>query len=489
MKEPLQSDPQATDDLFETAPCGYILLEPDGTITRVNGAFLRMTGYVREKVLGTNFRQILTKAGSLFFETQIIPSLILSGFRREIAFDLVRDDGTRTPVLSNLSLQHDEKGRPRQIRMILLEAAERRLYERGLLRSRQEAEQRAEVVLHSSDAIITMQPNGSIRDWNKGAEVMFGYAAREVVGLTLFELIFPVETRDTFDAALESSARGQGFATQSVGCHKDGHRIELSINIAPHVEAPGTLVALSAIVRDISMQKIAERALLQSEKLASVGRLASSIAHEINNPLESVTNLLYILETGLTDHPELKSLVEKAQEELARVSQITTHTLRFHRQSSSATVVDLSQLLSSVLVLYRGRLQNAHISAQIGRCVAMPLRCHEGELRQIILNIVGNAVDAMKTGGRLILNCREATRWRTGTRGVRITIADTGKGMEAGTLARMFEPFFTTKGINGTGLGLWVTQDLVSKNSGSIRVRSSVSDGHRGSVFVLFFPH
>jgi PAS domain S-box-containing protein len=488
VKEPLKSDPQATDDLFENAPCGYILLEPDGTIIRVNGAFLRMTGHVREKVLGTNFRQILTKAGALFFETQIMPSLILSGYRREIAFDLVRDDGARTPVLCNLSLQHDKNGQPRQIRMILLEAAERRLYERGLLRSRQEAEQRAEVVLHSSDAIITMRPNGSIKDWNKGAEVMFGYSAREVVGLPLFDLIFPAESRDTFGAALESLARGQVFATQSLGCHKDGHRVELSINITPHVEAPGTLVALSAIVRDISMQKIAERALLQSEKLASVGRLASSIAHEINNPLESVTNLLYILDTKLTD-PGLKELVEKAQEELARVSQITTHTLRFHRQSTSATEVDLSQLLASVLMLYRGRLQNAQISAKIGRCVVMPLRCHEGELRQVILNIVGNAVDAMKTGGRLILNCREATEWRTARRGVRITIADTGRGMEPGTLARIFEPFFTTKGINGTGLGLWVTQDLVSKNSGSIRVRSSVSDGHRGSVFVLFFPH
>jgi signal transduction histidine kinase len=155
----------------------------------------------------------------------------------------------------------------------------------------------------------------------------------------------------------------------------------------------------------------------------------------------------------------------------------------------SATEVDLSQLLASVLALYRGRLQNSRISGKIDRCDAKPLNCHEGELRQILLNIVGNAVDAMKTGGRLVLACREATEWRSGRKGVRITAADTGKGMDAGTLARIFEPFFTTKGISGTGLGMWVTQDLVSKNFGTIRVRSSVSDDHRGSVFVLFFPH
>jgi PAS domain S-box-containing protein len=318
---------------------------------------------------------------------------------------------------------------------------------------------------------------------------MFGYSVREVLGQSLFDLVFPEESRGGLTGAFESLARGQSFSAQTIARHKHGHKIEVSVIFTPHVEAPGTLVALSAIVRDISMQKIAERALLQSEKLASVGRLASSIAHEINNPLESVTNLLYILNTQIKDDPELKNLVRRAQEELSRVSQIATHTLRFHRQSSNPTEIDLSQVFAAVLVLYRGRLQNSGISAQIRRCDAYPLRCHEGEIRQILLNIVGNAVDAMKTGGRLKLDCREATEWASGRQGVRITIADTGKGMEPATLGRIFEPFFTTKGINGTGLGLWVTQDLVTKNLGSIRVRSSVNERHRGSLFVLFFPH
>jgi PAS domain S-box-containing protein len=475
-------------DLYEAAPCGYVVLDMDGKITLANQTFLSMTGLPQERLPGINFRELLTRAGSLFYDSQIIPSLLLNGFRREIALDLVRSDGQRTPVLVNLSLRHEADGVPSEIRMILFEASERRLYERGLLRSRQEAEQRAEVVIHSFDAIVSMKPDGSITSWNKGAEVMFGYSGPEVLGRMLFDLIFPGEGRDALGTARETLARGQFFAAQTVGCHKDGRRIDLSVILTPHVEAPGTLVAFSAIMRDISMQKIAERALLQTEKLASVGRLASSIAHEINNPLESVTNLLYILDTQV-EEPRLKSLVQRAQEELARVSQIATHTLRFHRQSGSPTEVDLSQLLGSVLVLYRGRLQNAQISTKIRRCDAQPLQCHEGELRQILLNIVGNAVDAMKKGGRLILDCHEATEWRSGRQGVRITVADTGKGMEPATLARIFEPFFTTKGISGTGLGLWVTQDLISKNFGSIRVRSSVAEDIHGSVFVLFFPH
>jgi signal transduction histidine kinase len=147
--------------------------------------------------------------------------------------------------------------------------------------------------------------------------------------------------------------------------------------------------------------------------------------------------------------PELKALVAQAEEELARVSQITTHTLRFHRQSSHSTDLDIEKLFHSVVALYRARLRNSSITAVIDRCDAKDLRCHEGELRQIVLNIIANAVDAMKHGGVLSLRCRESTNWATGQTGVRLIIADNGTGMDAGILARMFEPFFSTKGIGG----------------------------------------
>jgi len=473
------------EDIYENAPCGYILLRADGTIVQANHLFLKMAGLSRDAAIGINFRKLLTSAGAIYYDTQILPPLLLSGIRNEIAFDLVRADGQRLPVLVNVSLRRDPAGQPCEIRMILMQASERRQYERELLRSRKEAEQMAEVVFHSSDAIIALRPDGHIKNWNSGAAEMFGFAANEAIGKPFFKLI---SLEEEPAGALESLHQGQNIHTEAAGHHRSGRRLDLSVSLTPHLEAPGTLVAFSAIVRDITLQKLAERALLQSEKLASVGRLASSIAHEINNPLEAITNLLFILDLKAPTS-EFKGLIRTAQEELARVSQITTHTLRFHRQSTKPTEVDVKQLLESVLVLYRPRLQNSSIVGRVDRADASLLLCHDGELRQIILNLVGNAVDAMKTGGRLLLRCREATDVKNGGKGVRITIADTGTGMDQQTIKRIFEPFFTTKGIGGTGLGLWVTLDLVLKSFGSIRVRSSNLPNRHGSVFALYFPH
>jgi PAS domain S-box-containing protein len=301
---------------------------------------------------------------------------------------------------------------------------------------------------------------------------MFGFGASEAVGRLLPDLISTDDTRAAFRKSLEVLSSGQEYSGETVARCKDESRVEVSFKLTPHMEAPGTLVAYSAVLRDIADQKIAERALLQSEKLASVGRLASSIAHEINNPLASVTNLLYIL--GLqVPTPELRALVAQAEEELARVSQITTHTLRFYRQSSNSTDLDMEKLFHSVVALYRARLRNSSITAVIDRCDAKHLRCHEGELRQIVLNIIANAVDAMKHGGVLSMRCRESTNWASGQAGVRLIIADNGTGMDADISEHIFEPFFSTKGIGGTGLGLWVTEDLVKKNGGAMRFRSS----------------
>ena len=429
------------------------------------------------------FRSLLTPAGAIFYDSQIMPSVMLSGSRYEVAVDL-RTGGARIPVLANFSIEHGA-GQDR-IWVVLLDARERRLFEKDLLRSRREAEQLAEVILHSSDAIITMQVDGKVRNWNKGASEMFGFSSHEALGKPLSSLI-PFETvAEAFGDAMATLQNGQEYSWETASRHKDGSVVEVSIKLTPHMEAPGTLVAFSAVLRDITKQKIAERALLQSEKLASVGRLASSIAHEINNPLAAVTNLLYLINQQ-AETPELKQLAQTAEEELARVSQITSHTLRFHRQSSKASDVDIYSLFESVIILFRARLRNSSIVEHVAECKET-LFCHEGELRQAILNVVGNSIDAMKLGGSLSIRCRKSRDWAAGSTGVRITIADTGTGMDEATLAKICEPFFTTKGIGGTGLGLWVTQDLIRKNGGDMRIRSSVSERGHGTVTSLFFP-
>lgn len=474
------------EDLFEHAPCGYVVLDLDGQIVQANEAFLEISKLDRNTVAGASFRNLLGAAGAIFFDTQLLPALLLNGCRKEIALDLRTTEG-RVPVLVNFTVQYVDDMAV-SIRAVLLDAGERRQFERDLLRSRKEAEQLVEVILHSSDAVITSHVDGTIRSWSNGAIEMFGYASCEAVGRPLVEIILPADARDALELPVQRLAQGIEYSGEIVASRADGTLFDASIMLTPHMEAPGTFLAWSAVLRDITAQKLAEKALLQNEKLASVGRLASSIAHEINNPLESVTNLLYILEFQVPT-PELRALVTSAQEELARVSQITTHTLQFHRQSSSPTDLKVDALFASVIGLYRARLRNSNIEPRISGGTARPLHCHEGELRQIVLNIVANAADAMKSGGVLNLRCSDSTNWRTGQKGVRILIADTGTGMNKATLAKIFEPFFSTKGIGGTGLGLWVTADLIQKHNGCLAVRSSDRPGRCGTVFNLFFPH
>ncbi len=262
----------------------------------------------------------------------------------------------------------------------------------------------------------------------------------------------------------------------------------MSVSLSPHIEPPGDLVAFSAIIRDITSRKLSEKALIQNEKLASLGRLASSIAHEINNPLESVTNLLYIMDLQTAD-PEMKQHIKTAQDELARVSQISTHTLRFHKQNSNPSELQVGELFNSILAMYRAKVVELGVEVQVKQSDSKPLLCYEGEVRQVVTNLISNALDAISSGGRLLLRHRDATLWSTGAAGIRITVADNGAGISPETLGHIFEPFFTTKGMAGTGLGLWITHDLVQKHQGTIRVRSRQGAGRKGTVFVVCLPH
>ena len=218
--------------------------------------------------------------------------------------------------------------------------------------------------------------------------------------------------------------------------------------------------------------------------MAAIGRLSSSIAHEINNPLEAVFNLIYLARNA-ADFKEADSYLQLAEEELSRVCEITAHGLRFHRQSSMLGLADVVEILKTVLVLFRGRLRVARVNVQADWEDTPPLLCFAGEVRQIFVNLISNAIESMSHGGQLLLRVRPATDWRTHAQGVRITIADRGDGMSTETQARMYEAFYTTKGTGGSGLGLWVTANIIRKHEGSIRVRSKET----GTVFSLFLPY
>ena len=256
----------------------------------------------------------------------------------------------------------------------------------------------------------------------------------------------------------------------------------------PRREADGSVSGIIVLGVDVTERKHAEQVILQSEKLNAVGRLASSIAHEINNPLEAVTNLLYLAQESAVS-PVAQQYLTTAEVELRRVSAIANQTLRFHRQSTNQRPVAIEELINDTLPIYHGRLLNSRVTLERRDRSSRPVTCFDGEIRQVLNNLIANAIDAMNaTGGRLSIRSREGVDWRTGRRGVVLTVADTGAGMSAYTLSRLFEPFFTTKGIRGTGLGLWISKEIVDRHRGVLKVRSSQSKSAHGTVFSLFLP-
>ena len=236
-------------------------------------------------------------------------------------------------------------------------------------------------------------------------------------------------------------------------------------------------------IRDQMQQyACAQEALRRSEKLAVTGRLAASIAHEINNPLEAVTNLLYLIRVN-PDGGQTEKYLADAEQELARVAEIAKQTLRFYREPNHPVETEIGAVLHSVLVLYNSRLNSADITVQVESDESSDtVLASPGELRQVIANIIGNAIDAMRHGGRLRIRISRSRR------SLRLTIADSGSGIPPALLPAIFEPFVTTKGETGTGLGLWVTGEIIRRNHWAVRVRSRCGPDHSGTVFSITLP-
>ena len=245
------------------------------------------------------------------------------------------------------------------------------------------------------------------------------------------------------------------------------------------------------IVLDATERKLSEEALRKTEKLAATGRLAASIAHEINNPLEAITNLLFLLHNFCElENPALK-YVEMAEVEARRISEIAQQTLRFYRQSTLPARANMGELLDSVLTLYHGRLHALGINVERRYDPAMGLFCFAGELRQVFANLVSNAVDASSEGARLLVRARRSRNWTNPQQeGIRFMVADSGAGMEPEVRERVFEAFFTTKEVTGTGLGLWVSHGIIIKHHGLVHLRSRTAQEGKtsGTVFQLFIP-
>jgi PAS domain S-box-containing protein len=322
---------------------------------------------------------------------------------------------------------------------------------------------------------------------NDRQAAFFGLKPEQIVGRTLTEMA-PIEgLKELFDQVLQGKPVINYPLEGTVITDPDNYRY-WTVSYFPVFAPDGSIQAITAASLEITQQKKAEQALVQSEKLAAVGRLASSIAHEINNPLEAVTNLLYLARHS-KDVDKIHEHLDVAEIELQRVAAITSQTLRFHKQATNPQEVTPEQLIQSVLLIYQGRIANSGVEISQRNRALKPVRCFQGEIRQVISNLVNNALDAMSAkNGRIVLRTRLGTNWKSGEAGVVITVADTGTGMSRQTLAKLFNPFFTTKGITGNGLGLWVSREIVDRHRGLLRVRSSQAPAHHGTVFNLFLP-
>jgi PAS domain S-box-containing protein len=345
----------------------------------------------------------------------------------------------------------------------------------------------AAIVESSDDAILSSDLNGSITSWNKGAERIFGYTAEDMIGRPTSALA-PQSALEDPSHVLEKIRRGERVDHyETIRRHKDGSDVVVSLSVSPLCDIEGNVIGASKVARDITGTKRAEQALRNADKLALAGRMAASIAHEINNPLEAITNLLFLLE-----HEDIseqgRRYLTMAQHELTRVSHIASQTLGFFRGAPGSATYPLADIVDSAVSLNIGRLTTCNVKYEKRFAPVTPLLCNQGELRQVLVNLVANALDAMSGGGRLLIRIRDASDPATGAAGARITVADTGSGMSAQTHRVLFEPFYTTKGSTGTGLGLWVSSQIIVRHKGHISVRSSQSPNHHGTVFSIFLP-
>jgi len=345
----------------------------------------------------------------------------------------------------------------------------------------------AAIVESSEDAIIGESLDGIITSWNAGAERMFGYTRTEAIGRSV-SILHSEGDEDELGAILElirQGRRASHFETKR--CRKDGTRIDVSVSVSPVRDENQKIIGAAKIIREITDRKRSEELVRKTEKLAVAGRLAASVAHEINNPLAALTNLLYLLK-GEALSERASEVLSLADRELARIAHITTQALGFYQENGPPSPSHLSQIIDQALLIHQHRIDAASIQIE-KRCEeSLSIMCHAGEIKQVFVNLIGNALDAMHGNGFLRIRTRLVNTSIAGGQIIRIIVADNGAGIDKETFERLFDPFNTTKGPTRTGLGLWMCEQIVHRHSGKITVKSHQHGARRGTIVVLDLP-
>ncbi len=324
---------------------------------------------------------------------------------------------------------------------------------------------------------------------NPAFEVMTGYALEDVVGLNCRFLQRGETDQPGLVLIREAIRDGRDVVATIRNYRRDGTPFWNELTLSPIRDREGVVTQIVGIQADVTARVEIENALRESEKLAVAGRLAASIAHEINNPLESVTNLVYLAEHSDTLE-EAKSYLRQVDGELRRVKLITSQSLKFYKQSTRPQAILLGDLVTAALELGEARIANAGVTIERRDRLHRHIVCMESEIRQVINNLIGNATDAMRgrPGSRLLLRTRDGMEYGSGRPGVILTVADNGMGIPRAALRDIYHAFYSTKGIQGTGLGLWISSEIVGRHYGRLFVRSRTDEPGSGTVFRLFLP-
>ena len=362
-------------------------------------------------------------------------------------------------------------------------------------RREQELAERAALLDLSTDAIIVRDFEGRILYWNRGAEQLYGWRREEALGKNIHAFL-QTQFPEPLEQINDELARKQYWQGELIHTARDGRRLIVLCRKVLDGTAHGASASVLETNTDISerrrveqLARTQEERLRKTEKIAAAGQLAASLAHEINNPLMSVTNALYLLNHSPDLNADDKNLLRTAAGELARVSRIVQQSLSYYRGGTVAQEIDLAALVEESLQIFSDRFKRVVVQLSRKIMSGVLFTGVGGEVRQVIDNLLLNALEATPAGGRVAVSVRRSHNWSDHNQeGVRLTIGDTGCGIPKEHLPRIFEPFFSTKQQRGTGLGLWVVRGIVLKHGGGIRVRSFAAQGRTGTVVSVLWP-
>lgn len=339
----------------------------------------------------------------------------------------------------------------------------------------------------SNSAVFEWNVRHNTISWFGETENLYGAPAAQLSSYGQWLRSLHPDDQQTVNAELQNLPRtGATFAREFRALWPDGSEHWIA-GVGRLFYVDGTPARLLGIHLDITGRRQAESALQNSERLAATGRLAASIAHEINNPLEAVNNLLYLLNSTESLDDNSRRFTQMAQEELKRITHIVRQTLGFYREAANPSNLKISEVMRTVFDLLERAIQRKRITITADFEREISIEAFPGEMRQVFANLIGNAIDALPVGGAITLRVHAARNpANLAQLGVLCSVSDNGEGIRRGNRKSIFEPFFTTKGEKGTGLGLWVTHGIVSKHGGWIRVRSRTAPGRTGTTFLLF---